>query len=371
MSSNSDPSTLIPPDAIETPAAIVDLGQARRNAVRARSELASHGLEWRPHVKTHKSRTLARIQLDTGVAGLTVATLHEAEVMATLGADLLLAHPPVGPAKGRRLTDFLRHHPLSVGLDSKASLDTTAEAARNAEREVPILVEVDVGMGRVGLGSSEEVVALAREAGEGQWTEFAGLLFYPGHIRVPAEEQGGELERVSRRLTRVLEALGAAGLPARIVSGGSTPTLWQSHRIEGVTEIRAGTCIFHDRDTVAMGVARPDEVAYRILTTVVSTAVSGQAVVDAGSKALAKEEFRSGGRGYGVVRDRPEVTVRAVSEEHGILDLTGTSWRPRVGDRVELVPNHVCVSVNLQDRLLAEEAGGFRPVPIEGRGRVA
>lgn len=371
MPSTSGSSTVIPPDQVETPAAIVDLDQARQNAIRTRSELTSQGLRWRPHVKTHKSRTLARIQLDAGASGLTVATLHEAEAMAALEADLLLAHPPVGAAKGRRLAAFLERHPLSVALDSQEALATTAQAGRNAKRAVPILVEIDVGMGRVGVGSPKEAVHLAAESAEGEWTEFAGVLFYPGHIRVPAEEQVPELDRVSRTLGRILEALTAADLPVGIVSGGSTPTLWQSHRIDGVTEIRAGTCIFHDRDTVAMGVARPDEVAYRILTTVVSTAVSGQAVVDAGSKALAKEEFRSGGGGYGVVRDRPEVTVRAVSEEHGILDLSGTSWRPRVGDRVELVPNHVCVSVNLQDRLLAIEDAGFRPVPLEGRGRVA
>jgi D-serine deaminase-like pyridoxal phosphate-dependent protein len=118
-------------------------------------------------------------------------------------------------------------------------------------------------------------------------------------------------------------------------------------------------------------VCEPDDVAYTVLASVVSVSVPGQAVVDAGSKALAREEFRGGGDGYGTLLDRPEVRLKGLSEEHGILDLTGTEWRPRVGDRVRIVPNHVCVSVNLQDRLLAIEPGGaLRPIPIEARGRL-
>jgi D-serine deaminase-like pyridoxal phosphate-dependent protein len=120
-----------------------------------------------------------------------------------------------------------------------------------------------------------------------------------------------------------------------------------------------------------VGVCGLDEVAYHVLATVVSTAVPGQAVVDAGSKALAKEEFRADGGGYGILLDHPEVRVSALSEEHGTLELSSTSWRPRVGERVRIVPNHVCVSVNLQDRLLVREGRAYRAVPLEARGRLA
>jgi D-serine deaminase-like pyridoxal phosphate-dependent protein len=135
------------------------------------------------------------------------------------------------------------------------------------------------------------------------------------------------------------------------VSGGSTPTLWHSHLIPGLTEVRPGTTIFNDRSTVASGACGAEECAYTVLATVVSTAVEGQAVVDAGSKALAREELRPESGGYGALLGREEVVVRAVSEEHGILDLSATTWRPAVGDLVRIVPNHVCVSVNLQERL--------------------
>ncbi len=366
----SDPAPLLARTEIDTPSALVDLDRARANAQKTVTFLESHGLSWRPHVKTHKSRTIARLQLDAGARGLTVATLKEAEAMAPLRADLLLAHPPVGAARQTRLSRFLESHPLTVGLDSSESLAIVRQAARDADRTASILVEADVGMGRVGLPGPADVVSLAREVSDDPHTHFRGILFYPGHIRTRAEEQEEALQAVANRVEEMLGALHEARLPPEVVSGGSTPTLWQSHRIPGLTEIRAGTCIFHDRDTLELGVCTQDEVAYRILTSVVSTSIPGQAVVDAGSKALAKEAFRGGGEGFGQVLEHPEVVVRALSEEHGVLDLSSSNWQPCVGDQVSIIPNHVCVSVNLQDRLLAADAQGFRVVPLEARGRL-
>jgi len=186
-------------------------------------------------------------------------------------------------------------------------------------------------------------------------------------------ELGPALAALSAELERFLAALRAAGLAPGVVSGGSTPTLWRSHEVAGVTEIRPGTNIFNDRTTVAMGACSWEEIAYSVLATVVSTSVPGQAVVDAGAKAkaLAKEELPVGG--YGALLDRPEVVVQALSEEHGMLDLSRTSWRPRVGERVRVVPNHVCVSVNLQDELWAVRGGqvvGHWDVMGRGRGPV-
>jgi D-serine deaminase-like pyridoxal phosphate-dependent protein len=196
------------------------------------------------------------------------------------------------------------------------------------------------------------------------------VMFYPGHLRMPLAEQGPALAEVSRRLGTFLDALGAAGLTPGRVSGGSTPTLWRSHEVGGMNEIRPGITPFFDRATALMGVCAWEEVAYSVLATVVSTAVPGQAVIDAGSKALAKEEHPAGG--YGALLDRPEVEVHALSEEHGMLDLSRTAWRPRVGERVRVVPNHVCVSVNLQDVLWGVRGGQVvERWDVVGRGRLA
>jgi D-serine deaminase-like pyridoxal phosphate-dependent protein len=355
---------------IETPIGVVDLARARANAVRVVAYADEHGLGWRPHIKTHKSRTIARMQLDAGARGLTVATLHEAEVMADLTDDLLLAYPPVGEAKLHRLLRLPAGLDLKVALDSLEVLEPLAGAAHAAGRSVGVLVEQDVGMGRVGVQGADQVVALALAASRLEGVAFRGVLFYPGHIRMEEEAQGDPISVVAGRVGETLDALAAADLEPGIVSGGSTPTLWRSHEMPGLTEIRSGSCIYFDREGVDVGVAGFDDLAYTVLATVVSTAVPGHAVVDAGSKALAKESRGRGG-GFGVLLDRPEVTVSGLSEEHGVLDLFGTEWRPRIGERVRIVPNHVCVSVNLQDHLLAVDGGAHSILELEGRGRTA
>ncbi|HEX8695409.1 MAG TPA: alanine racemase [Longimicrobium sp.] len=338
-------------DGLETPAALVEVERMRANLQKAGDYCRAHGLAWRPHAKTHKVPELAAEQVRAGAVGVTVATPREAEVMAQAVDDLLLAYPPVGRAKLERLMALRDRVRLTMALDSSEALGGLVAAAREDVRRVGVLVEVDAGMRRVGVQTPEAAVALAREAAGLRGVEYRGLMFYPGHVRAHVREQDAALAALAATVRRFVDALEDAGLAPEVVSGGSTPTFWRSHEIGGLTEVRPGTNIFNDRTTAEIGACAWDEVAYSVLATVVSTAVPGQAVVDAGSKALAREELRAEGGGYGALLDRPEVVVKAVSEEHGLLDLSRTGWRPRIGERVRVVPNHVCVSVNLQERL--------------------
>ncbi|HEX7091366.1 MAG TPA: D-TA family PLP-dependent enzyme [Longimicrobiales bacterium] len=338
-----------------TPAAVVDLDRMEANLGRVARYAREHGLALRPHVKTHKTPELAARQLESGAAGITVATLREAEVMAAVADDILIAYPPVGRARIERLLALPARIRLTVALDSQDALEPLAAAAAAAGRTIGVLVELDLGMRRCGVTRPEEAVELARAASRLDGVEYRGVMFYPGHVREHVDEQGPALERLAADLSRFIDALAAAGLEPRVVSGGSTPAAFGSHRIAGLTEIRPGTYIFNDRTTALIGACAWEDCAYSVLATVVSTAVPGQAVIDAGSKALFREEVRGGtgpaGAGFGALLDRPDVAVRALSEEHGILDLSGTDWRPRVGERVRVVPNHVCASVNLHERL--------------------
>ena len=356
------------PEQIETPVGYVDLLRTRANAEKVVRYSRAHGLAWRPHIKTHKSRAIARIQLDSGARGLTVATMREAEVMSTLTEDILLAYPPVGRSKLDRLMRLPEHVDIKVGLDSVEVMLALAAAAAASGREVGVLVEQDMGMGRVGLSSRDAVIELARRVSETEGVRFRGVMFYPGHVRMAVEEQENHIRMVSDQVLDLLNGLAQEGLESEIVSGGSTPTLWRSDEIEGLTEVRSGSCIFYDREGIDIGVAGQQDVAYTVLATVVSTAVEGQAVVDAGSKALAKES-RGSGDGFGVLMDHPEVRVAGLSEEHGVLDLTGSDWIPNIGDRVRIIPNHVCVSVNLQDHLIGVEGDVHKVLQLEGRGR--
>jgi D-serine deaminase-like pyridoxal phosphate-dependent protein len=354
-------------DELDTPAAIVDVDRMTANLDRMAEYARRHGLALRPHIKTHKTPELASEQLRRGAAGLTVATVREAEVMAAVCEDLLLAYPPVGARRLERLLALPRHVHITVALDSLDAIDALAHAARLAEREVVVRVEADVGMGRVGVAQSEDLIALARAVRERPPLAFGGLQFYAGHIRQRVSEQEDSLMRLSADVAALIADLEAAGFAPPVVSGGSTPAAFTAHRVKGMGETRPGTYIFNDRTTAAIDACAWDDCAYTVLATVVSNAVPGQAVVDAGSKALFREDVRGNSMpGFGALLDRPEVIVKAMSEEHGMLDLAKTDWRPRVGEQVRIVPNHVCVSVNLHPVLW-----GVRGDAIETRWTVA
>ncbi len=343
-------------DDLETPAVVVELDVLAGNLDRMAAYAALHGLALRPHVKTHKAPRIAADQLRLGAVGLTCATPREVEVMSDVTNDLLLAYPVVGRAKLARLMAATAELRFTVALDSIEVATALAAIAEQAARRVGVYVEVDLGMHRVGAASPEACVSVASFVAESSWLEYRGVAFYPGHIREPVAEQGPKLVRLGADLGRVIDALRAAGLRPPVVSGGSTPAAWRMHEVPGITEVRPGTYVYNDRTTAAVEACQWDEIALTVLATVVSTAVPGQAVIDAGTKALGREPLggpaaRAGGAdpGYGALLDRPEVTVQRMSEEHGILDLSRTQWRPAVGDMVRVVPNHACIVVHLND----------------------
>lgn len=314
--------------------------------------VAQHRLSLWPHTKTHKTPELAREQLRRGASGLTVATLHEAEVMSRATRDLLLAYPPVGYPKLDRLVALAEQTNLTIAVDSREALSGVQAALRRSGARINVLVEIDAGMHRVGVASPAGAVAIANQVADSNHTDYAGVLFYPGHIREHVNEQKYVIAATRALINEFVTALVDAGLAPSRISGGSTPTAFASHQFEAVNEIRPGTYIFNDRTTAAIGACAWQDCAYSVLATVVSTSVAGQAVVDAGSKAVFKEALRGPDwPGFGALLDRPEVIVKSMSEEHGLLDLGKTEWRPHVGDRVRIVPNHVCVSVNLHERL--------------------
>ena len=357
---------------LATPTLLADLDIMERNLHRMGAWAAENGIGLRPHVKTHKSPFVAAQQIRHGAIGLTCATPREAEVMAAVSHDLLMAYPPVGGDRARRVAELPPQVRPLVGLDSLEAISSIGTAALEAGRTIRVLVELDLGMGRVGVASPDEAVGLARQVDQHEALEFAGVMFYPGHLRSAGPERAAGLARLSRDLDERLAVLGGAGLDPAIVSGGSTPTAWESHLVRGMTEFRPGTYVYNDRSTVVAAACDREDCALTVLATVVSTAVAGQAVIDAGSKALARDP-RSGdpGAGFGELLEHPEVVVRAMSEEHGILDLSRTSWRPRVGEQVQVIPDHACVAVHLHEQVHGVRAGALETTwTVEARGRL-
>ena len=360
-------------DELETPAPVVDLSRMERNLDRMAAYASANRLALRPHIKTHKTPWLAAEQLRRGSVGVTCATPREAEVMSDVADDVLLAYPAVGVSKTRRVAGLPPSVRLTVALDSARAADDLAEAAREAGRRVAVLVECDMGMRRVGVQTPNDAVALVRHVAEQRELEYAGIAFYPGHIREPVDRQDEALRALEQRLERTLTALRQAHLDPRVVSGGSTPTAWRTHEIAGVTEMRPGTYIYNDRTTAAVGACAMDDCALTVLATVVSTAVPGQAVIDAGTKSLGREPMRGAeGEGFGILLDHRDVIVRGMSEEHGLLDLSQSDWRPAVGDRVRVIPNHVCIVVHLFDIVHGVRGDAVETSwPVAARGRLA
>jgi D-serine deaminase-like pyridoxal phosphate-dependent protein len=359
-------------ESIDTPAVLVDLNRMERNLSRAAAYARQHGLALRPHVKTHKSPRVASAQIALGATGLTCATPHEAEVMAGVSTDLLVAYPPVGAARAKRIAELPPEVTVTVALDSERAVHEIAQAATNAKRTVGVLVELDLGMHRVGVPVVDTALDLARRIGAEPSLEFRGIAFYPGHVRESVDDQDAKLRALRDALGEAIQRFEREGMSPSVVSGGSTPTLWRTHEITGVTEFRPGTYVYNDRTTAAIGACSWDDCALTVLATVVSTAVPGQAVIDAGTKALGREPVRGAeGEGFGQLLDRPEVLVQRMSEEHGVLDLSKSTWRPEVGERVRVIPNHVCIVVHLNDVVYGVRDGAIEtswPVAARGRG---
>lgn len=355
---------------LTTPIPVIDLDQLERNLDRMASYASAHSLALRPHIKTHKAPTVARQQIARGAVGLTCATPRELEVMSEVATDLLLAYPPIGPAKIDRVMALPPATRVTIAVDSAAAIEEIAAAAKRAGRPVRILLEIDMGLHRVGITSAADAVALAALVKARPPLEYAGIAFYPGHMRDPKHPKEA-LEALNRDIATYVTALGRAGLAPGIVSGGSTPTAWNTHEVRGVTEFRPGTYVYNDRMTVELGVSSWEDCAMTVLATVISTSVPGQAVVDAGTKALGREPLIGGAaRGYGQLLDHPEAIVTKMWEEHGALDLSHTTWRPTVGDRVRIIPNHACVVTHLFDTAAGVRGDHLETVwPIAARGR--
>jgi D-serine deaminase-like pyridoxal phosphate-dependent protein len=362
------------PQDIATPALVIDEAITRRNIQRLAAYAKSHNLQVRPHTKTHKSIALAKAQLAAGAAGLTVAKVGEAEVMASAGDDILLAYPALDPARTGRIAAMAKGKTVRVSIDSITAADALAAAAKVAGSTIGILVDQDIGMHRTGVQTSEEALAIAQHVSRTPGLRLDGLFFYPGHVVAPAAEQPAVLAAIDAILKTTLALWKKHGIEAKIVSGGSTPTAYQSHHVTVQTEIRPGSYIFNDRNYMAGGWVTLDDCAARIIATVVSDAVPGKVVIDAGSKTLTQDRLLGDPErgGFGLVVEYPLARIIRVTEEHGEVDLSAYPKRPKLGTRLQIVPNHICPCVNLQDTAwLRHEDGSVEKMAVDARGKLS
>jgi len=353
---------------LDTPALAVDLDVMERNLRGMAEYVAAHGLRLRPHTKTHKSPWIAREQMKLGAAGLTVAKSTEAEVMLEAEpTDLLVAFPTFGEAKLQRLKKVAERTELSVSLDSFEA----AEALSAAQVRAKVLVEFDAGLGRVGVGLAE-LGALAERIARLPHLQYDGLAFYPGHIKTGGEEADRQISALAELVREAVEAVTRRGLAPRIVSGGSTPSWPHAHRIPAMNEVRPGTYVFNDRNTVMSGVCQLEDCAAELIVTVVSTAKPGQILIDGGSKTFSSDRLNGDpGVSFGLLLDAPEAHFHKMNEEHGFIDVSRCQRRFRAGEKLRILMNHVCVAMNLAERVHGHRGGSLEQSwEVAGRGKL-
>ncbi len=341
---------------LDTPAIVVDLDVVEANIARMAAFARRTGLALRPHIKTHKSLAMARRQVEAGATGVCCATASEAEVMISGGVrDVLLAYPLVGARKFERIAPLLVEGALTLVSDSKAVTADYRQLAQSLGRPVPVMVEVDSGMHRVGV-DPRSVVEMVKDITRGNDLAFRGIMTHAGHSHDAKDQLG--IEAVARQEAAVMgaarEELEKAGFEVPLVSAGSTITAPYLKAADGITEIRPGTYIYNDLRTMGTYACTADAIAAMVLATVVS--LDGDRVtVDAGSKTLTMS--RDGAFGFGHLRDRPASRFTRLSEEHGVLNLPDAGTHLAVGDRVEILPIHVCVWMDLQPEVYGVRNG--------------
>jgi D-serine deaminase-like pyridoxal phosphate-dependent protein len=358
---------------LDTPSLLFDLDALEHNLREMAAVADAAGVALRPHTKTHKAPEVARMQIEAGAAGITVAKVGEAEVMGDAGLDdMLLAYPILGDAKLARLERVMERARMRVALDSVEAADAIGRLGVRRRAPVEVLVEVDTGQHRLGRPPGEPTAELAIEIARVAGVDVVGLITHGGHayastsrrsLRDAARREGADVVRTAELCERL-------GLSIREVSVGSTPTAREVAGVAGVTEIRPGTYALNDLRMIRLGVAEESTCAASVLATTVSRPSAKRFVVDAGSKSLTSDGGDAPApRGWGLVRGRPGLRLDFLTEEHGVG--TASAVGPAIGDRVEIIPVHACGCVNMFDVAYGVRSGVVeRRFDIAARGMV-
>jgi D-serine deaminase-like pyridoxal phosphate-dependent protein len=354
---------------VDTPVPLLDLDAFERNAIAISSLLSEHGLAWRPHTKAHKSPRLAHLQATCGAAGVTCAKLSEAEVMVAGGIHEVLVANHLGTrGKWDRAAALQRDANVIVCVDDPQHVEMASSAGVDAGAIVPLLIEVDIGMQRVGVTSSDAAVRLAAQIARAPGVRLDGVMGYEGHLLTvwPQPEKAARCAEALATLTDIADRLRQIGHTVEIVSSGGTGSFESTAHLPGLTESQAGGGCLMDR-FYAEDCHVELTHALTLAATIVSVQAEDRAIMDAGFKAL--------GRGVGFalprVLDQSGVDVVALSAEHGILDVHAAAQLLRVGDQLRLVPGYSDAMMVLHDHLIGHREGRVTEVILmPGRGRL-
>lgn len=342
---------------LDTPCIIMDLDIAEANIKRTHDYFANIHLKIRPHIKTHKLPEMAKLQLNAGAVGITCQKISEAEIFVDAGIDdIFITYNIIGEYKLARLAKLAERCALKVVADSEFVVDGLASLGI----DIKILVECDTGQGRCGVQTPEAALKLAQYIEAKDDVQFSGLMVYPATGKWDDCETFCATAKALCVLT-----IGHC----ETVSIGGTPFMRGAHVVKSATEHRLGTYIYNDKSLIARGDCKVTDCALTVLTQIVSRPTADRGIIDAGSKALTSDLF--GLENFGLVREYPEAVIHTLSEEHGHIDFSACATKPIIGEKVNIIPNHVCPVVNLYDHVhIYRDAMLIETLDINARGKL-
>lgn len=357
-----------PQDELDTPALCLNLAALDANIREAVTLCRRHGVAWRPHAKCHKSPDIARRLIAAGAIGLTCAKLGEAEVFAAAGIrDLLVANPLAGPRKVERLVAVRRVADPIVCLDHLDQAEPISAAMQAAGMRVRAIIEVDIGLGRVGVAPGDATMTLALQVARLPGIELAGIMGYEGHL-LTIEDQAEKRTKIAAALDHLVATkrlFDEAGLACPIVSCGGTGSLPLAVGHAGITEVQAGGLIFMDPFYRHRCRIEQFRYALSLWVTVVSRPAPDRAIIDAGRKTTNAELQPP------LVVGRDDITVDRLSAEHGALKLAPSAAGLKIGDRLELIPGYGDLTTVLHNQFYVIDNGKLHAIwPLAARGRL-
>ena len=366
MSANSSAIGLRLTD-LETPALCLDIEVYQRNLERMRHYITvQHGLNWRPHMKGQKAVELAQLAVKAGAIGVTCATVYEAEAMAAAGIEsILLANQVAGERKLDRLARLQHLAAVIAASDSVEHARMLSAAAVRVGVEIPVMIELNVGMNRSGIAPRAPALALAREIVALPGLRLSGIMGWEGHVLAyQAEEKQTQTLTAMAALVETVEDCRAAGMAVDIVSAGGSGTFLTTAPCPGLTEMQAGGGVFSDLSYAKWGLVH--EYALTVLTRVVSRPTPTRVIVDGGFKTMSTAHGMPEPAGL-------RVRKLTLSAEHGNLELEEPGAFPAVGELVTFIPGYTDSTVCLHDEMCVLRGGVLEAVWTipgrSGRGR--
>ena len=341
---------------LDTPTVVCDLDKLARNIQAMADHCRQLDIPLRGHTKSNKIPEIAHMQLASGAQGICCQKVGEAEVMVAAGIkDILIPYNIVGPLKVARLMRLARRADITVAVDSPETARGISAEAKQSGGSVRVLIELDTGGGRCGAQSPQAAQELARQIVELPGIDLGGVMTYPSR---PA---------AGPFLQETVALFQADGLPIQVISGGGTGHEAVSKEL-GCTETRSGSYVWEGQSRIAqVEDLSDDRCPLRVITTVVSVPAAGRIIVDGGIKTFSVFPSLPNTR----CLEQPEIVMRSMSVEHGHVDVSASSRRFKVGDRLTFIPRHQESVLNLHNELVGYRGEQVEVIwPVQGRGKV-